>query len=57
MFHTNDGDELEYGSVGIFTVVKENGEFKAANFKDFADPEKRGKVHGWAANALAKGAA
>jgi hypothetical protein len=52
--HTNDGEKFDYDSLGIFTLVEENGELKVADLKDFSDPEKRGKIHAWAAKTLAK---
>ena len=49
-----DGNELDYDSLSVFTVIEESGEFKVAELKDFSDPEKRGKLHAWAAKALAE---
>ena len=49
-----DGNELDYDSLSVFTVIEEGGEFKVAELKDFSDPEKRGKLHAWAAKALAE---
>ena len=51
---TIDGAELDYDSVAIITLVEEVGELKLASFKDFSDPEKRDRVHGWAAKVLAQ---
>ena len=56
MCHTVDGNDLEYESLTILTIVEEDGELKIGDFKDFSNPEKRGKLHGWFAKALAEGA-
>ena len=55
--HTPDGDTLEYDTLTIFTIVKEGGELKVHEYKDFSDPEKRRKLHDWVAKAVAKKAA
>lgn len=52
--HTVDGDELDYDTAQILTLVEEDGEFKVTDYKDFADPEKRANLHAWAAKAIAK---
>ena len=54
MCSTVDGTQLDYDSVAIVTLVEEDGQLKIANFKDFAVPEKRNKIHSWAAKTLAK---
>ena len=54
MLHTVDGDQLGYDSLAIFTLVEEDGGIKVSEFKDFSDPEKRGKLHGWVAGVFAK---
>ena len=51
---TVGGTELDYDSLAIFTLVEEDGKLKVAEFKDFSDPAKRNKLHGWAADALAQ---
>lgn len=50
--HTADDDKLEYDSLSIITLVEENGEPKVADVKDFSDPEKRGRIHGWVAKKV-----
>ena len=52
---TVDDIRLEFDSVIILTLVEEEGELKVSGFKDFSDPEKRAKFHGWFAKALDKG--
>jgi hypothetical protein len=51
---TVDGTELDYDNLIILTLVEEDGELKVDDVKDFSDPEKRSRVHGWVAKALAK---
>jgi hypothetical protein len=34
---------VDYDSVGFITLVEEDGKIKIGEFKDIADPEKRGK--------------
>jgi hypothetical protein len=46
---------MEYDTVGIFTLVKEAGELKVLEWKDFSDPEKRNSLHTWVAKAPARG--
>ena len=52
--HTVNGNHLEYESVSILTIVEEDGELKVSEFKDFCNPEKRGKLHGWLVETMAK---
>lgn len=56
MCSTAESNTLEYDSLAIFTLVEEDGELKINDFKDFSNPEKRGKLHEWGAKFLAKGA-
>lgn len=53
-FHvtTADGTKLDYDSVIINTLVEEDGELKILENKDFCDPDKRDKLHGWVIRAL-----
>jgi hypothetical protein len=51
---TVDGTELDYDAVQIHTLVEEDGKLKIDDVKDFSDPEKRSRVHGWVAKALAE---
>ena len=55
VFYTSDGHELDQDCLIIFTVVEEDGQLKISEMKDFTDPEQRGKLFSWGANALAKG--
>ena len=55
MGYTVDGNKLDYGSLTILTIGEEDGELKVLESKDFLDPEKHGKLHGWVAKAQAKG--
>jgi hypothetical protein len=55
VFSTVDGNVLDCDSLTIVTIVEEDGELKILEVKDFADPEKRAKFHGWVAGFLAKG--
>ena len=52
---TVGGTALECDSLSILTLVEEDGELKVLEFKDFSDPEKRGKLHDWVAKVLARG--
>ena len=51
-----DGTQFSYDSLSIFNLADEDGELKIASYKEFCDPEKRGKLLGWAAKILAEGA-
>ena len=51
---TVDGTELDYDTLSIFTLVEEDGQLKISNFRDFCDPAKRHRLHGWALDALAQ---
>jgi hypothetical protein len=53
-FHTVDGEKFDYDSLSIFTLVEESGGLKVAEFKDFSDPEKRGKLYSPVAKSLSK---
>ena len=55
MAHTSDGHKHEKDGVLICTVAEEDGESKIIGIKEFIDPEQRGQLFSWAANALAKG--
>lgn len=52
---TVEGNTLEYNSLCILTLVEEDGELRIDDFKDFSDPEKRGKFHTWVAKVLVEG--
>ena len=54
MFHTVEGDKLEYDTLCVFTLVGENGGLKISELKDFSDPEKRSNLHAWVAKVFAK---
>ena len=54
---TVEGTTLDYDTLAIFTLVEEDGELKVLGVKDFANPEQRGRLHSWVAQALAKGVA
>lgn len=49
-----DGTQLDYDTLSIVTLADEDGELKIVDYKDFCDPEKRGKFFGWAAKTLAE---
>lgn len=56
MVSTVLGAKLPYDSVAIITLVKEDGERKILQSKDFADPQKRSAFIAETANAVrAKG--
>lgn len=40
-FTSQDGAEFDYDSLAVFTLVKEDGELKLLEIKDFGDPNKR----------------
>ena len=54
MLHTVEDNKLEYDSLGVLTLVEENGGIKVSEHKDFSDPEKRANLHAWVAKVLAK---
>lgn len=54
VWYPADRTEFDYDTVFVFTLIEEDGATKILNMKDFADPEKRSKIHGWVAGALAK---
>ena len=53
--YTVDGNKLDYDSLTILTIGEEDGVLKVLESKDFSDPEKRGKLHGWVAEAQDNG--
>ena len=54
VFHTSDGHKMDEDGLAIFTAVEEDGKLKISELKVFTDPEQRGKLFSWGANALAK---
>lgn len=54
MAHAVDRTDLGYDTLLVFNLIEEDGTTKILDMKDFADPEKRGKLHSWIAGALAK---